>query len=201
MPLKEVAFKVADEVDVRAKRINSANTLYRRGTGWSASSTDLLAFDNLISLPIDSKVAIIGGGGTARAAAGALNSKVAAFDVLIRNPERLAELSKSAPDVDIRVLEMSAPLDGYDFVIQTTPSGVFDKYAIGLKNASGTLLECLYNPWPTLLAKNFLALGGSVISGKQLLVEQALFQIELFTQIQFDFAMMRTQLIAHIDEK
>ena len=64
MPLKEVAFKVANEVDGRAKRINSANTLYRRDTSWFATSTDCLAFENLISLPMDSKVAIIGGGGT-----------------------------------------------------------------------------------------------------------------------------------------
>ena len=198
MPLKEVVLSVAGVKDERCVRINSANTLFRSGEVWSALSTDLMAFENLINVGRNAKVVLIGGGATARAAAGALNSKVESFDVLLRNPQRLDALSKAAPSVLINSLDMTAPLDGYNLIIQTTPSGAYDLNVPKLERADGLLLECLYKPWPTPLVARFSDLGGSVISGKDLLVEQALFQIELFTQVKFDFSEMRSALLEHI---
>lgn len=198
MPLKEIVLTVSDQVDDRARRINSANTLYRLDNGWGVTSTDYLAFENLISVDADQRVAIIGGGGTARAVIGSLNSKLKSVDVLLRNPARMTAMLSAAPDIYVNHLEMSTSLDSYDLIIQTTPAGAFDEYASGLTSATGELLECLYKPWPTPLASRFSELGGAVISGKELLVEQALFQIELFTQMKFDFSKMRQELLAHI---
>ncbi len=198
MPLKEIVLQASNQVDGRAKRINSANTLYRLGDGWAVTSTDYLAFENLLSVDANASVAIIGGGGTARAAIGSLNSKLKSVDVLLRNPTRLQAMSTAAPDIKVNQCEMDTALDSYDLIIQTTPSGAFDQYAANLNNTSGSVLECLYKPWPTPLASRFAELGGTVISGKELLVEQALFQIELFTQMKIDFAQMRQALLAHI---
>ena len=198
MPLKEVVLKASNQVDDRARRINSANTLYRLGDGWGVTSTDYLAFENLLSVDTNHRVAIIGGGGTARAAIGSLNSKLKNVDVLLRNPARLQAMSAAAPDIQVNQCEMGISLVSYDLIIQTTPSGAFDQYAASLNSATGKLLECLYKPWPTPLASRFTELGGTVISGKELLVEQALFQIELFTQMKFDFVKMRRALLAHI---
>ena len=198
MPLKEIVFLASNQVDDRARRINSANTLYRSGDGWAVTSTDYLAFENLLSVDANASVAIIGGGGTARAAIGSLNSKLKSVDVLLRNPTRLQAMSTAAPDMKVKECEMGTSLDSYDLIIQTTPSGAFDQYAANLNNTSGSVLECLYKPWPTPLASRFAELGGTVISGKELLVEQALFQIELFTQMKIDFAQMRQALLAHI---
>jgi shikimate dehydrogenase len=91
---------------------------------------------------------------------------------------------------------MSSPLDDYDLIIQTTPSGVFDEYVEATTRASGILLEALYKPWPTRLVSRYEQLGGKVISGKELLVEQALYQIELFTGTKFDFKQMRSELLS-----
>jgi shikimate dehydrogenase len=198
MPLKEIVLQASTQVDDRAKRINSANTLYRLGDGWGVTSTDYLAFENLLSVDTNYRVAIIGGGGTARAAIGSLNSKVKGVDVLLRNSARMHAMSSAAPDIKVNQCEMVTSLDSYDLIIQTTPSGAFDQYAASLNSATGKLLECLYKPWPTPLAARFAELGGTVISGKELLVEQALFQIELFTQMKFDFGKMRQALLAHI---
>jgi len=198
MPLKEIVLQASNQVDDRAKRINSANTLYRLGNGWAVTSTDYLAFENLLSVDTNHRVVIIGGGGTARAAIGSLNSKVKTVDVLLRNSARTQAMSNAAPDIKVNRCEMATSLDSYDLIIQTTPSGVYDQYAANLKSTTGMLLECLYKPWPTPLATRFAELGGTVISGKELLVEQALFQIELFTQMKFDFTKMRQALLAHI---
>ena len=198
MPLKEIVLQASNQVDDRARRIDSANTLYRLGDGWAVTSTDYSAFENLLSVDANANVAIIGGGGTARAAIGSLNSKMKSVDVLLRNPARVQAMSTAAPDIKVKQCEMGTSLDSYDLIIQTTPSGAFDQYVTNLNSTTGVLLECLYKPWPTRLASRFAELGGTVISGKELLVEQALFQIELFTQMKIDFAQMRQALLAHI---
>jgi shikimate 5-dehydrogenase len=46
--------------------------------------------------------------------------------------------------------------------------------------------------------KHFEELGGRVISGKELLVEQALFQIEIFSGVKFDVTEMRSALLSLI---
>ena len=201
MPLKEIALGALAEVDERARRINSANTLYKNLVGWALTSTDLIAFENFLPVDLNSKVAIIGGGGTARAAIGALDSfvsKISSVDVLLRSPERLKAMSQAAPNLRVNQIAMDSSLESYDLVIQTTPAQAFDPYADNLTSTSGTLVECLYKPWPTKLVARFIESGGTVISGKQLLVEQALFQIELFTNQKFDFAQMRQELLSHI---
>mgnify|MGYP000574643815 FL=1 len=151
MPLKEIVLQASNQVDDRARRINSANTLYRLGNGWGVISTDYLAFENLLSVDANHSVAIIGGGGTARAAIGSLNSKVKTVDVLLRNSARMQAMSKAAPDIKVNQCEMGTSLDSYDLIIQTTPSGAYDQYAANLKSTTGMLLECLYKPWPTPL--------------------------------------------------
>jgi len=64
--------------------------------------------------------------------------------------------------------------------------------------ANGVLLEALYKPWPTKLVERYEGFGGKIISGKELLVEQALHQIELFSGSKFDFVEMRMNLLAII---
>ena len=107
-------------------------------------------------------------------------------------------LRKAAPNLTVNQLDMSEPLDNYDLIIQTTPSNVFDQYAVNTVRANGVLLEALYKPWPTELVQRYEGLGGRIISGKELLVEQALHQIELFSGSKFDFAEMRLNLLALI---
>ena len=198
MPLKEIVLKYCKSADSVTTAINSGNTLYRSEGSWKVTSTDFLAFENLLDVSKDAKVAIIGGGGTARAAMGALNTKVKSVDVLLRSENRMPALIKAAPNLNVNRLDMSEPLDNYDLIIQTTPANVFDQYALNTKRANGVLLEALYKPWPTKLVERYEGLGGRIISGKELLVEQALHQIELFSGSKFDFSEMRLNLLALI---
>jgi shikimate dehydrogenase len=47
--------------------------------------------------------------------------------------------------------------------------------------APGTLFDVLYNPWPTPLAAAWSARGGAVVGGLDLLVHQAMLQVEQMT--------------------
>jgi shikimate dehydrogenase len=142
-----------------------------------------------------SNVAIIGGGGTARAALGALDGKCGEMDILLRNPDRAEKLSSCLTSSRINIFDMKHDLAKYDLVIATVPMGVSDMVTIDASSVSGLLLEALYRPWPTKLVERWEIAGGNVISGLDLLVEQALFQIELFSKVKFDFDAMRMELL------
>ena len=195
MPLKESVFKYRRcDFDPLSTRIRSANTLLRSENGFTATSTDATAFGRLLTNHDVSRVAIIGGGGTARAAVAAIAERASQIDLLLRTPTRAELIESIAPSAKVEVLGMASPLTGYDLVINTTPIGAADHLSTGEGVGSGLLLESLYKPLPTELSFAWKELGGMVIDGIDLLVEQALDAIGLMTEISFDYSEMRSAL-------
>jgi shikimate dehydrogenase len=68
---------------------------------------------------------------------------------------------------------LTAPL-----VIATTPAGATDALAGHVPERAGALFDVLYHPWPTALAA---AWTGPVVGGLDLLVHQAVLQVEQMT--------------------
>lgn len=66
-------------------------------------------------------------------------------------------------------------------MIATTPAGTTDALAARLPERPATLFDVLYEPWPTELAARWSAYGGAVVSGLDLLVHQAVLQVERMT--------------------
>ena len=198
MPLKETIFDLVTkpkfEIDPNAVRMRSANTLVKVGETFKATSTDRTAFARLFETVEKRRVAIIGGGGTARAALSALDGSAESVDILLRTPSRAQLLSTIASSSKVNFFEMDHPLMGYDLVVSTVPSGVTDSIASTLEHRIPTLCEVLYRPYPTPLLSKAQSLGSHIIDGMDLLVEQALDQIALFTGKEFDFGQMRTAL-------
>jgi shikimate dehydrogenase len=56
------------------------------------------------------------------------------------------------------------------------------------------LLDAIYDPWPTPLASAVEAAGGRVVSGLQMLLNQAFAQVEQFTGMPAPRAAMRAAL-------
>ncbi len=194
MPLKEEVINIVGDIDPLAREIASANTVVNRDGHWVASSTDLLAFTRLLQGLSFTSVCVIGGGGTARAALGALRAFTENVDVLLRSPERLGALIQAGGRIDVKALEMSSDLSSYDLVISTVPAGVINLQDLVDTQPQGVLLDVLYHPWPTPLAAKWRESGQPVISGRDLLVEQALDQISLMTGNVFDYEQMRKVL-------
>jgi shikimate dehydrogenase len=71
-----------------------------------------------------------------------------------------------------------APLD---FVISTLPGGVADDLPLRPRSESSILFDVAYEPWPTRVASTWSADGGIAFSGLDMLVEQAVSQVRLFT--------------------
>jgi shikimate dehydrogenase len=188
MPLKEEVLKVADEVDPLALRIQSANTLYRVGDKWRATSTDVAGFSKALaamSAHDFASVVILGAGATARCAAAAFDGTGRSITVLIRSDFRKAQMEPCVVQGELHFVPWSdlSALRSADLIVNTTPAGVADEVALLLDHKPDAIFfEALYNPWPTRLLQSWLATHSRGIDGLDLLVQQAIDQIELQTK-------------------
>ncbi len=198
MPLKEVIFELTNEIDFLidpiAMRMRSANTLINEGSRFRAISTDRSGFARLLAPLKKERVAIIGGGGTARAALAALDGEAKEIDFLLRSPVRAEVLSNIALLSTVNFFTMDRSLQGYDLVISTVPSGASDSVAANLDLKIPWVFEVLYEPYPTPFLARAQMLGAQSLDGIDLLVEQALDQIACFADQDFDFDEMRREL-------
>ena len=187
MPLKEVAFQIATTVDETAQLSGAINTLVLGDSIW-AYNTDVFGIvDSLTEFGIASpqSAVIFGAGATARSAVVALAQLgVADVKVVARNSIKAEALqtigSKLAIQVATCTLKESEWLKA-DVVINTTPKGAIDEIASEVTSPSGTLLDVVYDPWPTLLAAAWGVQGGQILSGLSMLLHQAVHQVTLMT--------------------
>lgn len=204
MPLKEVAFEFADSCDELAKLTGAINTLVF-GSETKAFNTDVLGIvDALTEAGIDqvSNGVIFGSGATARSSLVALH-KLGATHVtcVARNQSDVARLAGVANQVgvDFKCTELSdSNWMNSDVVVNTTPVGVLDEIAREVYGPSGTLLDVVYNPWPTQLAASWAVTGGAIVSGLSMLLHQAGHQVTLMTGQPAPIAQMRDALNAEL---
>lgn len=204
MPLKEDVIELGIQVSAQAQRIRSANTIIFTGGEAQATSTDLTAFQRLIPVTALSRVSVIGAGGTARALLGALDGKVPQLELFVRSTSKAQGLAAALDSTELIVKDISElsadVLSNRDWLISTVPAGITDSFAAEISQADIDLsglkfCEVLYNPWPTDLLLAMKSSGSSTLDGLDLLVEQALDQIQLMTGLSFDYTSMREELL------
>lgn len=188
MPGKFAALQFADERTERAELVGSANTLVRTAAGWRADNTDIDGVTGALGGRELNRAILLGSGGTAPAAVVALAGLgVTAITVVARSRDKAARLLDLGTRVgvatdfcDITDPELSAAARRADVVVSTLPADA----AAGLAGTlAGTplLLDAIYDPWPTPLARAVAESGGEVIGGLQMLLHQAFSQVEQFT--------------------
>lgn len=197
MPLKEEAVEIADHVSEISRQIASGNTLRKAEDGWHLTSTDVEGFSFALSAHAKlstGKVAVIGAGATARAVAAACNVQCERLTVIGRSKSRNESISKAAPDQTIEFVDWNSDLslDSFDLVVNTTPGDSAAKFLPNVVSPKGTLFEVIYNPWPTQLLAHWNQAGGSTIDGLELLIHQAISQVELFAGQSVDRAELAT---------
>lgn len=187
MPLKREALDLARMSSVTAKEARGANTLVPLAAGWSAENTDvpgMLAALAEAGAPVGNRAVILGTGATATAALVALLRRgVTELGFCARSLDRAEQVGRSVrspvtaqvlPWGDPRAFE--APL-----VVSTVPKGATDALVGLVPERPGVLFDVVYDPWPTPLAAAWKAAGGQVIGGLDLLVHQAVLQVELMS--------------------
>ena len=186
MPLKEAVLELG-EVDELARLAGAGNTLIlERGTRL-VYNTDVggltWAVRELTAAPVP-RVTILGAGATARAAlVAAAQLGAQQVSVLARTPSRAEPFRALSHQVGVEldVRPWSVPLPDADLVVSTVISGAADSIAQAAADSAPVIVDVIYDPWPTVLATTAQQAGCAVISGRDLLVGQALLQIELMT--------------------
>jgi shikimate 5-dehydrogenase len=186
MPLKAEALALG-EADRLARLAGAANTLILDRGVRRLYNTDVGGLTWAVRQRTNRQlgsVNVVGAGATAHSAvvsAGELGARTVA--VLARTPakaEPLVALGKSV-DVEVAICDWAAGPPDADLVISTVPSAAVDPVAQQVAASAPLVLDVSYDPWPTALAVAATERGGGVISGLDLLVGQALLQIELMT--------------------
>lgn len=206
MPLKRAVLAVADEVRPLAAAVGAGNTLLPRpGGGWIADNTDVAGIVCTLRSggvePSSVTVTVLGAGGTAQAAIGALAALgIARCSVLVRDGRRAGELRSAADRIGVVVtlaaLDVTAAELAADLVVSTLPGRAGDSIAATRWRPDQTLLDVVYDPWPTALAAAAHASGARVLSGALMLLHQAAAQVELMTGRPAPLEAMRAALRA-----
>jgi shikimate dehydrogenase len=207
MPLKTAVLGLLDEVDPLARTLGAVNTVSRRPAGdgrLAGFNTDVegiaYAVGQVRGGALPERAVILGAGGTARAAIGALGRLgVARADVIARRPPAAAPLVALGEAVGVTVTVRpweSSVLAGADLVVATAPAGATDGLAREPWPADRGLVELLYHPWPTALAAAALAAGAPVAGGMVVLAAQAVGQVRLFAGTEVDAERLLETLLA-----
>ena len=188
MPLKRAVIPLLDGISATAAAVEAVNTvLFHADGSRTGTNTDVPGLVNALAERKVTEVrsaAVLGAGATASSALSALSSVAKGeVEVYIRNRARDAEIHGIAEAVGtaVRIRDWSDAATAFEaeLVIGTTPAGATDQFATAVPEQPGTLFDVLYHPWPTPLAAAWSERGGVVLGGLDLLVHQAVLQVEL----------------------
>ena len=205
MPGKKAALARADERTGRAEAVGAANTLLRRPDGgWRADCTDIDGVSGAITAagwtgPVSGRALVLGAGATASAAvAGLAALGLTDVTLVVREPSRAAETRAVAERfglaVGVRAWDPELPdAAGADLLVSTVPAGVADGCAAAAARAR-LVLDVVYAPWPTAVARAVQRAGGTLVTGLDMLLHQAFGQVEQFTGVPAPRAAMASVL-------
>jgi shikimate dehydrogenase len=198
MPHKNAVIPFIDEVDETARFLGSVNTIFNDNGKLRGFSTDGIGAHNALeengAAPKGKKVVLLGGGGAAKAIAYTLAKEVDELVFLNRTPEKIKELSevlkrtfhkKITADL-LSSKDIEQNLQNADILINATSVGMHPHSAQSivaskLLKSGLTVMDIVYNPIETKLAKDAKDAGARVISGLEMLVYQGAASFEIWT--------------------
>jgi len=185
MPLKRDILPLLTEQDPLVEKVGGANTVLF-DDGMRGFNTDVYgvirSFADVGVMSLHS-VQVLGAGATAASVIVAV-AEMGAREVLVsaRNPakaEYLLELGERL-GISLSVAPLAESSGMPDAIVSTLPGGSEVPSFEQATRASAVLFDVAYDPWPSELAKQWDAAGGTVIPGIELLINQAVGQIRIF---------------------
>ncbi|MGW5598125.1 shikimate dehydrogenase [Streptomyces rochei] len=190
MPLKRAVIPLLDTISETAASVDAVNTVVLtedgRRTGDNTDIPGMVAALREHGIEKAETAAILGAGATASSALAALTRICTGeITVYVRSEARAAEMRGWAErlEADVRIADWAVAEEALraPLVVATTPAGTTDALAGAVPEMPATLFDVLYDPWPTTLAARWSAYGGAVVSGLDLLLHQAVLQVEQMT--------------------
>jgi shikimate dehydrogenase len=212
MPLKRTVLPLLDRTDQLAADVGAANTVvFRDGQrlGYNTDVSGIVAAMRRAGVTADGNVLVLGSGATACSALAALvRTGARRVAVAVRALPRAQPLIEVATrlGVDVELMELGPALAAvrWDLIISTIPASAAEPVARQLTAGSlsaAAVFDVVYDPWPTPLAEGAEKAGTTVISGYELLVQQAVGQVELMTGEQAPVAEMHAAGLAELERR
>jgi len=215
MPHKSAVINYLDEVDQAAKAIGSVNTILNKDGRLFGFNTDgvgaLQALrENGVELR-GKKVLLLGAGGAARAIAYTLAREADELVILNRTAKQAAELANLLKQTfDRKVVADALSPNAIKDTLQDSDV-LINATSVGMKpNANQTpvafewlrpdlaVMDIVYNPVETKLAKDAKAAGAKVVSGFEMLIYQGATSFEIWTGHSAPVEVMRHAAFNHL---
>ncbi len=185
IPHKKAVIGHLDFVDETAKKIGAVNTVINKNGKLHGYNTDVIGIQNALkSVNLSNKnVLILGAGGAARPLCFFLRQERANIFCHNRTMEKAEELMNEFGGKPIQENELEKAK--IDVIINATPVGMKPEpgespFPKNLLHAGQTVFDCVYNPIETQLLKDAKQAGAATISGIDMLMGQAIAQVELW---------------------
>ena len=189
MPLKVEALALpgVEVVSDDAQLTGVANTLLLDGPSRAVHNTDVdglvWALGRALGRSVSSAT-VLGSGATARSALAALARLGAGrVQVLARDPAKAHALRPLTDTLGLAldVHPWRSPPAAADVLVSTVTAGALDGWADDVAGRAEVVFDVVYDPWPTTLAVAAARTGARAVDGLDLLVGQAVLQVELMT--------------------
>ena len=218
MPHKSTVIGCLDKVDSAVKFLGSANTILNEDGKLSGFNTDgggaLKALRaNGVDLS-EKKVLLLGAGGAAKAIAFSFAQEAGSLCILNRMPEKAAVLADALNRVFGKKIGGGAlspnavqkNLQDADILVNATSVGMHPNINQSLVEPQWlkpnlAVMDIVYNPVETKLAKDAKAAGARVISGVEMLIYQGAASFEIWTGRSAPIEVMRKAALNKLSSK
>jgi shikimate dehydrogenase len=215
MPHKSTVMNFLDRTDLSAQIVNSVNTVLNKEGKLFGFNTDgvgaLKALrENGVELK-GRKVLLLGAGGAARAIAYAMakeSDELAVLNRTLKQAQAFAKLLEKTANKKIGAgslspKEIQQNLQDSDILINATSIGMKPKpeeslVAPKLLRPDLAVMDIVYNPIETKLAKDAKAAGAKVVSGVEMLIYQGAASFEIWTGKSAPVEVMRQAALSHL---
>lgn len=196
MPLKVAALQLGepDELSVLAEAGNTMiiesgrRKVYNTDVGGLVSAFAAAGVDKINS------ATVLGSGATARSSLiSAARMGAGVVRLMARRPDHARQTLAGLADrlkINLEVSAWGPQVPQSDVLISTVTKGATDPIAEQTASAAPVIFDVIYDPWPTALAVAAERAGRTVINGLDLLVHQAVGQLELMTGRTVPYALL-----------
>ena len=207
-----------DRIDLSAQIIDSVNTILNKENLLFGFNTDGVGAvkalkENGVELK-GRKVLLLGAGGAARAIAYAMAKEADELAVLnrtVKDAQALARLVEKTANKRIVAGSLSpediqANLQDSDVLINATSVGMKPRpeetpVPAKLLRSNLSVMDIVYNPLETKLAKDAKAVGAKVVSGVEMLIYQGAASFEIWTGKSAPVEVMRKAALTHLSRR
>ncbi len=218
MPHKNAIVTYVDELDQTAEFINAVNTVLNRDGKLIGFNTDGVGALEALSEngldPKNKKLLLLGAGGAANAIAFQTAHEVNELVILNRTPQKARKLAESlnkkfgkkATAKSLSAENVEEEIQNSDILVNATSVGMHPSInqspvAPELLRPDLCVMDIVYNPLETRLAREAKKKGARVISGVEMLIYQGAASFEIWTGHRAPVNVMREAVLKTLAEK